>query len=111
MVDEEGYIVPVSYGRRVDGESMDGSVTRWVLYDRADVEAEYGPLLTPDAKCERHMRGPYECECGNCARECFLEQHGWSPRHGRAGSWFWSEPSVRIVRGRVLVVQFGGYDI
>lgn len=79
-------------GRRVaeDGET----VTRYVVFNRADVEADGWNLDDPD--------------------EWFAAAQEWSGFErsvGLPGQWFWDAPSVRVSKSRMLVKQTGGYDV
>lgn len=88
----------MEHGRRM---TDDGCVYRYVVVDKQYwlelMEGE--PHLGPD--------GFYSEK----TEEVAWEVSGFEACVGRAGQWFWASPSVRISRNRVLVRQFGGYDV
>ena len=88
-------------GRRNSDD--EGSVYRYVVFDRRYVEALLGKKL------ERTEEGYWPVEVFELIEELtgfYDSSAGCIP-----GRWFWSGPSVRVGRNRVLVKQFGGYDI
>lgn len=80
---------------------QDGSVVSYVVIDKGEWLEAMGD--------ESHLDSDgYYSER---TKEVAYELAGMSAMYGAPGRWFWEAPSVRISRNRVLVRQFGSFDV